>query len=159
MTNQLYKKYFDGKEFQITTDPAKIDVETLFSFLHYQAYWSIGIPKEYVKNSLKFSLNFSLLSPENKFIGFARVVTDYYSFGWLADVYIDEQFRGKGLGKWLVEIVIKHPDLQRLRNFVLFTKDAHELYKKFGWKKLLNPDIVLARKYSPDEIYNAKIIP
>jgi GNAT superfamily N-acetyltransferase len=80
-------------------------------------------------------------------------VTDYYTFGWLADVFIDKSYRGQELGKWLIQTVVDHPKLQTLRNFLLFTKDAHGLYKKFGWNFLEKPEILLAKRKSLEEIY------
>ncbi|MHA1983367.1 MAG: GNAT family N-acetyltransferase [Candidatus Hodarchaeales archaeon] len=140
--------------YKITTDPLKIDIDILHYYLSKEAYWSKDIPKNLVRNSIKHSLNFSLLDPNNIFIGFARVVTDYYTFGWLADVFIDKSYRGQGLGKWLVQTVINHPKLQSLRNFLLFTKDAHGLYEQFGWKYLERPEILLAKRKSLEEIIN-----
>ncbi|OLS27078.1 MAG: hypothetical protein HeimC3_05450 [Candidatus Heimdallarchaeota archaeon LC_3] len=143
MRNAHYWK--NNQDFEISTDTSKIDIDKLFRYLSYEAYWSKGIPKEIIIESVKHSLNFSMLSPKNEFIGFARVVTDYSTFGWLADVYIDMNHRGKKLGVWLIETIVNHPDLQKLRNFLLFTKDAHALYRKFGWKDLDNPEIILAK--------------
>ncbi|MHA1989903.1 MAG: GNAT family N-acetyltransferase [Candidatus Hodarchaeales archaeon] len=146
-----YCQNADG--YKITTDPSKIDMDRLYYFLSKEAYWSKGIPKSLVFNSVKHSLNFVLLDPSNNFIGFARVVTDYYTFGWLADVFIDKSYRGQELGKWLIQTVVDHPKLQTLRNFLLFTKDAHGLYKKFGWNFLEKPEILLAKRKSLEEIY------
>ena len=152
----MLKKILSWKNsqgFEISTDSSKVDIDRLFQFLSSETYWSKGIPKKLVIESVNHSLNFSLLSPNSGFIGFARVVTDFSTFGWLADVFIDKEYRGKKLGVWLIETISNHPDLQNLRNFLLFTKDAHDLYKKFGWKHLENPEIMLAKKKTPEELY------
>jgi hypothetical protein len=153
MSKKQFPKWESSTGYQITTDPNKIDTEKLHHYLSKEAYWSKGISKELVLNSLKYSLNFSILSPNFEFIGFARVVTDYSTFGWLADVFVNENHRRKGLGKWLIKTILEHPDLQTLRNFLLFTIDAHGLYQKYGWNYLENPEILLAKKKPVEEIY------
>lgn len=127
----------DHSEYEITTDQDRLDIAAIHSYLT-QSYWSPGIPLEIVKRAISNSLSFGLLH-EQKQIGFARIVTDKATFAYLADVYILEAHRGKGLSKWLIEVILSHDDLQRLRRFVLATKDAHGLYSRFGFKELANP--------------------
>ena len=125
-------------DFIITTDKSKIDATYVHHFLS-QSYWAKGIPMETVQKSIEGSLCFSLFYP-NQQIGFARVITDEATFAYLADVFIDENFRGRGLSKWLMEIIVSYPSLQGLRRFLLATRDAHNLYKQFGFEPLKNTD-------------------
>jgi GNAT superfamily N-acetyltransferase len=119
------------------TDPSKLDVGAIHAYLS-RAYWSEGIPRDVVEKALANSLCFGLFRGKDQ-IGLARVVTDRATYGYLCDVYVLEDFRGKGLGVWLMECVMGHPDLQGLRRFSLATRDAHSLYKKFGFAELKKP--------------------
>lgn len=125
-------------EFSITTDPSAVDIEAVHAFLT-RAYWSEGIPAELVARAIAGSIPFSLFHG-TKQIGFARVITDRTTFGYLADVYVLEAYRGQGLGRWLVECILQHPDLQTLRRFALVTRDAHSLYRQAGFSALTAPD-------------------
>jgi len=136
--------------YSITTDRSRFDYERIYDFLSRQSYWAQGIPMEVMKRSIENSLSFGLFH-EAEQIGFARVVTDYATFAWLADVFIDEAFRGQGLGKWLMETVHGHPGLQGFRRWILGTRDAHGLYEQFGYAPLAKPEIYMER-YRP-EIY------
>jgi GNAT superfamily N-acetyltransferase len=122
-------------KYHITTDLRRIDLEMVHQYLCYQSYWSRGIPYDKVETAASNSLNFGLFHAENQ-IGYARVITDYAQIAYLGDVFILEAYRGFGLGKWLVETIHSHPQLQSLRNWLLGTKDAHGLYQQFGW---INP--------------------
>ena len=124
--------------FVISTDPARLDLDRACSLLS-QAYWAQGRPREVIAASLAHSLCFGLYEGE-RLIGLARVVTDYATFAWLCDVFIDEACRGQGLGKWLLETVLAHPDLQGLRRWLLATRDAHGLYARYGFKPLPAPE-------------------
>ena len=103
------------------------------------SYWAEGIPIETVERSIKGSICFSVIYFNHQ-VGFARVITDTATFAYLADVFIDENFRGRGLSKWLMEVIINHPDLQGFRRFMLATRDAHGLYSQFGFTPLTNTD-------------------
>jgi predicted N-acetyltransferase YhbS len=116
----------------ITTDPAQFDGEAIWRFLR-TSYWSPGVEREVVERGIENSLAFGLLAPTGAQAGFARVVTDRARFAWLADVFVLEEHRGKGLGVWLVQTVLEHPELVGLR-FVLATADAHGLYERFGFE-------------------------
>jgi GNAT superfamily N-acetyltransferase len=107
-------------------------------FLSEQSYWAPGIPRHVVERSLKNSLCFGLFH-ESQQIGFARLVTDRATFAWLADVFVIEAFRSQGLGKWMTESLLRHPDLQGLRRILLGTRDAHGLYAQFGFMPLAEP--------------------
>ncbi|HEY0386242.1 MAG TPA: GNAT family N-acetyltransferase, partial [Pyrinomonadaceae bacterium] len=119
-------------EFLISNDLARQDIAAIHQFLSTSTYWATGRPIEIVRRSIENSFSFGLFHQERQ-VGFARVVTDYATFAWVADVFVLDEFRGRGLGKWLMEIIINHPRLQGFRRWVLATKDAHELYRQFGF--------------------------
>ena len=124
--------------YSISTDATRFDIEAIHAYLA-RSYWSPGIPRATVERAIANSLAFGVFDgPEQ--IGFARVVTDRATFAYLADVYILEPHRGRGLGKRLVETILAHEDLQGLRRFLLATRDAHPLYAAFGFKPLAAPD-------------------
>lgn len=125
-------------EFSITTDKALINVPFVHAFLG-RSYWAQNIPLETVQKSIEGSLCFCLLH-KNEQIGFARVITDGATFGYLADVFVDEAWRGRGLSKWLMECILAHPSLTGLRRFLLATRDAHGLYRQFGFAPVTNPE-------------------
>ena len=150
--SEYYVMVKDG--FEITTNPDKIDLEKLHRFLAYESYWAQNIPFDILKKSVKNSLNFSLLdSKTGTFVGFARLITDKATFAYLADVYVNTNYRGKGLGKWLIETIMKHPEVQGLRNWLLYTKDAHGLYKQYGWKELEDTKRAMVIRKPATEIY------
>jgi GNAT superfamily N-acetyltransferase len=112
--------------FSISTDKSKLDISIIHDFLSH-SYWSENIPKEIIQKSIEGSLCFGVYAGDKQ-VGFARMVTDKATFAYLADVFIIEAYRGKGLSKWLIEIILSHPDLQGLRRILLATRDAHGLY-------------------------------
>jgi len=124
--------------FTICTDPSRLDVDAICGFLA-RAYWASDRPRDRIERSLANSLVFGLYDG-TKQIGLARVVTDYATFAWLCDVFIDEAYRGRDLGKWLMDSVLSHPDLQGLRRWLLATRDAQGLYSQFGFEPLKNPE-------------------
>ena len=126
------------EHFTISTDPARLDLKVIHDFLT-QSYWAAGVPIETVKRARENSLPFGLYEDDRQ-IGFARVVTDYTTFAYLADVFILESFRGAGLGKWLVAVIDSHPELKGMRRWMLATRDAHKLYQTTGFKSLKQPD-------------------
>ena len=126
-------------DYVISTDRDQLDLPFIHNFLTSTAYWAQGRSLEQVRRSLDNSLNFGLFHAAQQ-IGFARVVTDYATFAWLADVFIIDDYRGRGLGKWLIEVITTHPQLQGFRRWVLATKDAHELYRQFGFSELKLPE-------------------
>lgn len=119
----------------ISTDPSLLDIDTIHGYLSKESYWAQNIPKAIVEKSISNSLCFGLYH-HDKQIGFARLVTDKATFAYLADVFILEAYRKKGLSKWLMEIIQAHPELQGLRRWMLGTRDAHSLYEQFGWTAL-----------------------
>jgi N-acetylglutamate synthase-like GNAT family acetyltransferase len=128
-------------QYDITCDRARLDIDAIHGFLS-QAYWSTGIPRAVVERAIDNSLCFGVFH-QGQQVGLARVITDKATFAYLADVYILPEHRGKGLSRRLMERVIQHPDLQGLRRFLLATRDAHELYAKFGFKPLAAPDRIM----------------
>jgi GNAT superfamily N-acetyltransferase len=126
-------------EYSITTDPAAVDLDAVHEAIA-ASYWAEGIPRDLMRRAIEGSLPFSLFHRTRQ-VGFARVVTDRATFAYLADVYVLEALRGRGLGRWLVETVISHPDLQGLRRFSLATRDAHGLYARFGFTPLQRPEL------------------
>jgi GNAT superfamily N-acetyltransferase len=123
--------------FSVSTDPARIDVDAVHTYLT-RSYWAIGISRTIVERSIEGSLCFGLYHRARQ-IGFARVITDRATFAYLADVYVLEEYQGRGLGTWLIEVIVSHPDLQGLRRFMLVTRDAHGLYAKFGFSPIKSP--------------------
>jgi len=123
--------------YQISTDRDRLDVDLVFHFLSEESYWSPGIPRAVVERSIDNSLCFGVFHGDEQ-VGFARIVTDKATFALVADVFILESHRGKGLSKWLMHEVMDHPDLQGLRRLLLLTSDAHSLYAQFGFTEIGN---------------------
>jgi ribosomal protein S18 acetylase RimI-like enzyme len=124
--------------YSISANPKRLDLDAIHGFLS-RSFWAKGIPKKLVAKSIRNSLCFGVFHQREQ-VGFARVVTDRATYAYLCDVYILESHRGKGLSKRLVEAVMAHPDLQGLRRFQLVTRDAHGLYKRFGFRAPQHPD-------------------
>ncbi len=118
--------------YTISTDPARLDLDVVHGWLARESYWAAGIARDVVARSIAHSLPFGLYAPDGQ-VGFARVVTDRATFGYLADVFVLPAHRGRGLGVWLVETVLSHPELQGFRRWHLATRDAHGLYTRFGF--------------------------
>ena len=134
-------------EFTISTDPGRLDLAAIHAFLS-QSYWARGIPLETVARSIEHSLPLGLYHGERQ-IGFARWITDRSTFAYLGDVYVLEGYRGRGLGKWLTEVAVEHPEIQGQRRWVLLTRDAHELYRRLGFTPLARPERYMERHW-PD---------
>lgn len=126
------------ENFTISTDPSRLDIDAIADMLT-RAYWAKGRPRERVERSLANSLVFGVYDGAKQ-VGIARIISDYAIFAYLCDVFIHEDYRTHGLGKWLMETIHTHPDLQGLRRWVLATHDAHGLYKHYGWTPLENPN-------------------
>ncbi len=133
--------------YEFSSDPARMDLDAVHAFLS-QSYWSPGIPRETVLRAAANSLCFGVFHA-GKQIGFARMVTDRATFAYLADVYILDAHRGRGLSTRLMEHILAHPDLQGLRRMMLATRDAHALYARYGFTPLKAPDRVMER-HDPD---------
>ena len=123
---------FKRDDYHISTDNSTLDLNLIHEFLSQRSYWAQGRPVDIVQESIEHSLCFGMYDRDKKQVGFARVVTDYATFAWLCDVFILGSHRGQNLGKWLIECVTAHPDLQKPKLFILATRDAHELYRRYG---------------------------
>jgi len=126
-------------DYYIDTDKTKLDIDIIHSFLT-QSYWAKNISIETVSRSIDNSICFGIYTSSGQQCGFARVITDSSTFAYLADIFILDNHRRKGLSKWLLETIIAHDELQGLRRIMLRTEDAHDLYKKFGFKTLNDAD-------------------
>lgn len=124
---------------EIITDRARLDVDFIHRWLSEVAYWSLGIPRELVERAIANSLCFGAFE-DGRQIGFARVITDYATFGYIADVFVIESHRGRGAGSLLMRAIRTHPELRRLRRWLLVTRDAHFLYARHGFTPLASPD-------------------
>jgi GNAT superfamily N-acetyltransferase len=133
--SQLFETHKEN--FTISTDPTRLDIDAIADMLA-RSYWANGRPRERTERALDNSLVFGVYDGDKQ-IGLARVVTDYAVFAYLCDVIIHEDYRAHGLGKWLMQTIMSHPDLQGLRRWTLATRDAHGLYKQFGWSPFANP--------------------
>ena len=122
----------------ISTDNSKLDINSIHNYLT-NSYWAAGIPLDTVNRSIENSTCFGDYD-DDKLVGFARVISDKATIAYLGDVFILETHRGKGLSKWLMECIMKHPELQGFRRWILLTRDAHELYRKYGFKDIERPD-------------------
>lgn len=122
-------------EYVISCDRARLDLDVIHEFLSLESYWARGRSRERTERSVENSLAFGLYK-DGAQVGFARVVTDYATFAWLADVFVLDSERGRGLGVWLVETIMSHPQLEGMRRWLLATRDAHELYRRFGFREL-----------------------
>ncbi len=125
-------------EFEISTDPSRIDVAAVHGFLT-TSYWATGIPLDTVRRSIQGSICFGIYRGRQQ-AGFARVISDRATFAYLADVFVIQGFRGHGLAKWLMQCILAHPELQGLRRWSLVTRHAHRLYEQFGFSVVRNPE-------------------
>jgi GNAT superfamily N-acetyltransferase len=130
-------------DFTISTEKAKLDRGAIHTFLT-ESYWARGVPREIVDRSIENSLCFGLYDG-NRLVGFARVITDSATFGYLADVFVVESHRGRGLATWFMESLLSHPDLRGIRRWMLVTRDAHGLYRKVGFTDLSAPERIMEK--------------
>lgn len=132
--------------YTISTDQTRLDIETIHAYLSNRSYWAQGRSLAVVRTSVEHSLCFGVYEGEQQ-VGFARVVTDHTTFGWLCDVFIIESHQGRGLGKRLIEAIVNHPQLAELSIFILATRDAHELYSRYGaFQPLAAPEKWMIRR-------------
>jgi len=125
-------------DYVISTDRSRIDVAAVHAFLS-RSYWSPGIPEDIVRRGIAGAICFGIYHGRAQ-VGFARVITDQATYAYLADVYVLEAHRGRGLARWMMEVIMSHPALQGLRRFSLSTRDAHALYRQFGFEVVANPE-------------------
>jgi N-acetylglutamate synthase-like GNAT family acetyltransferase len=133
---KLLEVHRDG--FTISTDPARLDMDAIVDMLE-RAYWATGRPREKTERAYQNSLVFGIYEGGRQ-IGMARVVTDFSIFAYLCDVFIHEDYRARGLGKWLMQTIMNHPDLVSMRRWLLVTSDAHGLYQQFGFTTIDDPE-------------------
>ena len=126
-------------DFLITTEKSKLDIDVIQSFLENDSYWAQNRTLEQTKTAIENSICFGVYDGERQ-IGFARVVSDCATFAYIGDVFILDEYRGRGLSKWLMEVIVSHPDLQNLRRWILATQDVHGLYEKFEFASLRFPE-------------------
>jgi GNAT superfamily N-acetyltransferase len=132
----------------ISTDPERLDLDAIYAYLSGVSYWARGRTRETIVRGVENSVPFGVYRHGEQ-VGFARVLTDYATFGWLADVYVLEEHRGQGLGKALVEAVLEHPVVAQLPRMVLATADAHGLYEQYGFVSLVGDERWMALEYVP----------
>jgi GNAT superfamily N-acetyltransferase len=139
------QKYFESMRdgFVISTDPARLDFDVICDFLT-RAYWAKGRPHEATERAYAHSLPFGLYDGSRQ-IGVARVLSDYAIFAYLMDVFIQEEYRGRGLGKWLLDTVFDYPELKNVRRWMLATSDGHKLYARYGFKPPSQPESWMER--------------
>jgi len=137
-------------EYVISTDRNRLDIGVIHQFLSESAYWALGRSRETVRRAIENSLPFGIYHA-NQQAGFARVITDFATFAYVADVFVLPEYRRNGLSVWLMEVITGHPDLQGLRRWILATKDAHELYRKSGFTGLMLPDRWMERFNPPQQ--------
>ncbi|AKT38931.1 GNAT family N-acetyltransferase [Chondromyces crocatus] len=133
--------------YRITTDPERIDLDVVHGFLH-TSYWSPGLPRDVLVRAIANSVNFSLFHDDAQ-IGFARVVTDKATFAWLADVFVLEAHRARGLARWMVQTALDHPELTGLRRWILGTRDAHGVYAPLGFRPAMEDRYMEIRRQNP----------
>lgn len=130
-------------EYLVSTDKSRLDMDVVHGFLR-ESYWAKDVPREVVKLSIEHSLPFGVYKGEQQ-VGFARVITDYATFGYIGDVFILEEYRGLGLSKLLMQAVVEHSALHGLRRWMLLTRDAHGLYRKVGFTEPKMPERYMER--------------
>lgn len=135
-------------DFTVTDNREDLDIEVIHGFLCRESYWAEHIPRATIEKAMAHSLCFGLYHADKQ-IGFARAVSDHATFAYLADVFVLSDYRGRGLGKWLVSCILIHPELQGLRRWMLATLDAHGLYEQNGFVPLRHPEWFLEIHY-PD---------
>lgn len=143
---------YQQNEFLISTDSTKLQIDVIHNFLK-NSYWAKNIPISIVKNSIENSFCFGVYHHQNQ-IGFARLITDFSTFAYLADVFILDEFRGKGLSKWLMKTIIEFPEIQGLRGWMLKTSDAHGLYAKYGFASPKFPEKIMELSQLPNGYSN-----
>ena len=126
----------DRDGYELDDDPARIDLDRVWAFLHDEAYWSRGVSRETVADSIAGSVCLGLYAPGGEQAGFSRAVTDSATFAWIADVFVLPGHRGRGLGKWMVGELLSHSRVEGLRLTILATADAHGLYRRFGFEAI-----------------------
>lgn len=142
-------------DYIISTDPSRFDIGLIHRFLSEESYWAKGVPRDVVERAFSNSINFGVFHAVDGQVGYARVVSDHATFAYLADVFVLESHRGKSLSKILIKAVLAHPELQGLRRWALATRDAHDLYRQFGFT-LPKVDNRFMERVDPEVYLHAK---
>ena len=129
----------------VTTDPARLDLDAVHGFLAGSSYWARGIPREVMERSMRHSICFGAFDGGRQ-VGFARVVSDRATFAYVCDVFVLDTHRGRGVGTRIMACIPGHPELQNLRLWTLFTRDAHGLYRRHGFRDARHPDRLMERR-------------
>ncbi len=140
--------------YSISSNPKEMDLSVIHSYLS-SSYWAKGIPLQVMEKAVNNSLCFGVFTSTGEQVAFARMITDYATSAYLADVFVLEKHRGKGISKWLVKTIIEYPDLQGLRRMLLATSDAHGLYQQFGFTPLNSPELFM-ELHQPDVYLKVK---
>lgn len=140
----MITNHWSNGEYYISADKSLLNIPYIHHYLCFQSYWAEGRAYETVDQSIQNSTCFGVYI-HGKQIGFARVISDKATFGYLADVFIDEQYRGLGLSKWLMKVILDYPEFQNFHNWLLLTKDAQGLYAQFGFSVYPNPERVMRK--------------
>jgi GNAT superfamily N-acetyltransferase len=151
----MHHERHDG-DILVTTDPARLDLATIHEFLS-GSYWAKEIPREVVERSIRHSICFGAFDGGRQ-VGFARVISDHATFAYVADVFVVDSHRGRGIGNRIMACITSHPELQNLRLWTLFTRDAHGLYRRHGFQEARYPDRLMERRaerpYAPSTAGN-----
>ena len=131
-------------DLRLSTLAEEMDVDAIHAYLSAESYWARGVPRDVVARAIEHSLCVGVFHGAAQ-VAFARVVTDRATYAYLADVYVLDAYRGRGISKWMMRTLDAHPDLQGLRRWMLMTKDAHGLYAQFGFTPLAHPDRTMER--------------
>ncbi len=135
-------------KYLLTTDKARLDLPAIHHYLSNESYWARNIPFDTFRRSVENSLCFVILQ-QHQPVAFARVISDFATVAYLGDVFVLPGHRGRGLSKWLLENIMAYPDLQGLRRWILLTRDAHGLYRQFGWQSIASPELWM-EKHTPN---------
>ena len=140
----MHHERHDG-DILVTTDPARLDLATIHDFLSGSSYWAKGIPRDVMERSIRHSICFGAFDGGRQ-VGFARVISDRATFAYVCDVFVLDRDRGRGVGKRIMACITSHPELQNLRLWTLFTRDAHGLYRQHGFRDARYPDRLMERR-------------
>jgi GNAT superfamily N-acetyltransferase len=140
-----YEKEIDG--YLISADKSKLQLQVIHHFLNQESYWAKNVSAEVVNCAVQGSVCFGVYDKDGSQIGFARVITDLATFGYIGDVFILKEHRGKGLSKALMQFIMDYPPFKKFRRLMLATRDAHQLYEKFGFHALKSPDSFMEIKF------------
>lgn len=124
--------------FSVSDEKARLDIERVYGWIS-GAYWAAGIPRDVFERSVAGAMCFAIHAPDGAQVGFARVMTDRATFGYIGDVFVAPEMRGRGLSKFLLDTIFAHPELQGFRRWSLATRDAHALYARYGFTPLADP--------------------